>query len=176
MFARDPSRELQRMFSGLIEQVFMAELGVCAPALTDYLARLLADFVHVDRIYRMRNVDGEVIREISRLQAEAEVGVDLDEHERERIVQRYIGDFSLFWTGVYPETLRLRRGAGVDRFREYVLQGKRGYELAGELTGRDDVPPADLLHDLSVHFEPCMHGLHLVRENWEQPGRGPRQN
>jgi hypothetical protein len=176
MFARNPADELRRMFSGLIEQVFIADLGVCSPALTDYLSNLLAGFIHVDQIYRLRTVDGEVIREVSRLQAEADTGLELDQPERERVVQRYIGDFSLFWTGIYPETLQARPRYGVDRLREYVLQGKRGYELAGELTGRDDIPPADLLHDLSTNFEPCMHGLHMVRENWEQLARGPRHN
>ena len=172
----NPQDELRRLFGGIVEQVFLAEVGICAPAVTDYLSAMLADFVHVDRIYRMRTVDGEVIREVSRLEAEADLGVVVDLSTRDRLVNRYIGDFTLFWTGLYPETLRPRRLFGVDRLREYMLQGKRGYEVAGELSGAADVPPPELLYELSGQFEYCVHGLHLVRESWEQLARAPRQN
>ena len=157
---------LRKLFAGLIEHVFNAELGVCDPRLTDYLGELLTDFVHVDHIYRLRNVDGDAIREVSRMQAEA-VLVDIhDETARTRQIHRYIGDFTLFWSGVYPESLRLR-GAG-RRLDEYLVQGKRGYEIAGELTRPGDRPGAEMLHKLSCEFEMCVHGLHLVRENWLQ--------
>ena len=85
-------------------------------------------------------------------------------------------DFSLFWTGLYPEALRPRRGSGIDRVQVYMLQGKRGYGIAGELSHEDDAPPAHLLHELSDQFEFCVRGLHLVRLGWEQLTRGPRDN
>jgi hypothetical protein len=172
----NPQDELRRLFRGLVEQVFMADVGICSPALTDYLGRLLTDFVHMDRIYRLRTVDGRVIREVSRLQAEADLGPVAGEAAWERLINRYIGDFSLFWTGVYPELLRPRRRHGVDRVREYVLQGKRGYGVAGELSSEGDVPPAELLFDLSEQFESCAHGLHLVRESWQRLSQRPGHN
>ncbi len=175
MYAQNPLHDLRRLFGGVVEQVFMSELGICTPALTDYLAGLLVDFVHVDDIYRMRNVDGEMIRELSRLRVDADLGQGLSPTERDRVLNRYIGDFTLFWTGVYPETLQARRQLGVDRWREYLLQGKRGYEIAGALSSATDVPPGELLHDLSLHFECCVRGLHLVRQSWDQVAR-PRQN
>ncbi|RMF73700.1 MAG: hypothetical protein D6744_15345 [Planctomycetota bacterium] len=165
---------LRRLFAGLIEQVFNAELGVCDPRLTDYLGDLLTDFVHVDHIYRLRTVDGETIRDISRMQAEA-VLVDVhDETERARQIHRYIGDFTLFWSGVYPESLQ-RRGRG-GRLYEYLAQGKRGYEIAGELSRPGDEPEADMLRKLSSEFETCVHGLHLVRESWMQAARSNKSN
>ncbi len=176
MSAFRPGQELRRLFSGLVEQIFMAEVGICAPALTDYLGQLLFEFVHMDRVFRLRTVDGAVIREISQMRAEAEVRVRLGDHSRARLVNRYIGDFTLFWAGLFPESLRPRRNFGADRLREYMLEGKTGYELASELSDMGDVPPAELLFDLSRQFESCVHGLHLVRENWEQMSRTPRQN
>lgn len=102
MVSRITSRHpLRRLFRGLVEQVFMAELGVCDTRLTDYLSALLGDFVHVDAIYRLRTVDGEVIREVSRAEAEAYLGPEVDGTCRTRLINRYIGDFTLFWTGVY---------------------------------------------------------------------------
>src|SRR5262245_35760483 len=163
--ARD--HPLRRMFGGLVEQVFQAEVGICNPRLTDYLSDLLADFVHVDQIYRLESIDGQAICDVSRMEAEARLGAEADAERRRQIINLYIGDFTLFWTGVYPEHLRLRR-RGPDRLREYLLQGKRSYTIAGSLTDPDEEPPGALYRQLSEEFENCVHGLHLVRSTWEQ--------
>ena len=137
---------------------------------------MLVDFVHVDHIYRMHTVDGRAIRDLSRLQAAAELTEAANEAERTRVIHRYIGDFTLFWTGMYPETLRPRRQWGINRLREYTLQGQRGYEIASELSDDGDLPPAELLRELSQQFDCCVHGLNLVRQSWDRLARQPRQN
>lgn len=159
---------LRQLFGGLIEQVFMVELGMCAPSLTAYLSRLLTDFVHIDQIYRLRTLDHDIIRDISQMEAQANLGPDIDETTRRRIINRYIGDFTLFWAGVYPEALRPRGRAEIHQLGLYVHQGKRSYGIASELTPPDEEPPPDVLHRLSEDFEYCLHGLQLVRAGWEQ--------
>ena len=171
-----PGHPLRRLFGGLVEQVFMIEMGICDTQLTDYLGAMLGDFVHVDAIFRLHTVDGGVIREVSQAEAEAYLGPEIDGTLRTRLINRYIGDFTLFWTGVYPESLR-GRGAGVDRLHEYLLQGRRSYGIASELSGARTEPPATLLRKLSDEFECCVHGLRLVRAGWERihPTPGQRQ-
>ncbi len=171
-----PSHPLRELFAGLVEQVFQIEVGICAPRVTDYLGELLAEFVHVDQIYRLRTVNDEIIREISRMEAEADLGPDVPETRRRRVINQYIGDFTLFWTGVYPENLRPRRQGGIDRMHSYLVQGKRSYGIASELTRQDELPPADVLQQLSEQFEACVHGLHLVREEWERLATGSGDN
>ena len=170
-----PDHPLRRLFGGLVEQVFQAELGICDPHLTDYLTRLLSEFVHIDAIYRLRSVSGDVIREVSRAEAEAYLGPHVDPTERTRVINRFIGDFTLFWTGVYPETLSPRH-SGVSRLNEYLLHGRRSYGIASELSNADTEPPGALLRRLSEEFESCVHGLHLVRESWGQMDAGLRGN
>lgn len=160
-----PNHPLRKLFRGLVEQAFMAELGICEVRLTAYLSDMLVDFVHIDQIYRMRTVDGEAIRDLSQVAAHAHLGTCVDETERRRMVNRYIGDFTLFWAGIYPENLHLRRD-GIDRLGAYVVQGKRSYGIAGELSSESIEPPASLLQRLSSEFECCVHGLQLVREGW----------
>jgi hypothetical protein len=157
--------ELHRMFSGLVQNVFQAEVGLCDPQVTDYLAQMLTEFVHVDDVFRLHDIDGHAIREISKMRAVAQLGPEIDDHERQRCINRYIGDFTLFWTGVYPEQLRLKRRGG-DPISRFVVEGKRSYGIASELSRPDERPPAALLRQLSAQFETCVHGLHLVRENW----------
>jgi hypothetical protein len=167
---------LRRLFDGLVEQVFFTDIGLCDTVVTEYLGSLLADFVHIDRICRLRTVSGEVIRDVARMEADAVLGPDIDETQRRRIINKYIGDFTLFWAGVYPEQLHARRHHGVGLLEPYVVQGKMSYGIASELTGADDQPPADVLRRLSLGFEWCVHGLHLVRNEWERLGRTPRRN
>lgn len=163
-----PGHPLRKLFAGLVEQVFSVDIGICDPGLTDYLGRLLTEFVHIDRIFCLRTVNSEVIREVSRMEAEADLGPQVPEQLRRRLINKYIGDFTLFWSGVYPESLRPRWQGGVDRLHNYLVQGKRSYGIASELTGVGDQPPADVLRRLSCQFECCVHGLNLVRAGWER--------
>lgn len=175
MFHGGGMRDLDHLFRGTVEHVFMTEVGICDTQLTDYLGRLMLDFIHIDRIFRMHSVDGEVIREVSRLEADAHLGAECAGSGRTRLINRYIGDLTLFWAGVYPEALR-PRNAGVDRLHEYVLRGKHSYGVACELTPPESEPPRELLRRLSIEFEACVHGLHLVRASWSQISGGPRDN
>lgn len=168
-----PDHPLHRLFSGLVEQVFMTDLGICDIRLTDYLSGLLSEFLHIDAIHALHTVDGDVIREVSQAEAEAYLGPEIAGTTRTRLINRFIGDYTLFWTGVYPEHLRIR-GTGVDRLHEYVLQGRRSYGIASELSDAESEPPGRLLRKLSEEFESCVHGLHLVREGWRRmEARGP---
>lgn len=166
MHSLSKEHPLRQLFSGLVEQAFMADMGICDTHLTDYLGDLLADFLHVDQIYPFRSVDGAAIREVSLIEAQAHLAGDLPEPMRKRLINRYIGDLTLFWTGVFPESLRPR--SGPDRLREFLIQGKRSYEIASQLSDPDARPPSNLLRRLSEEFESCVHGLHLVRCGWER--------
>ena len=86
-----------------------------------------------------------------------------------REVHRHIGDFTLFWSGMYPESLRrLRPHESTDGFLDYCHQGKRAYAIAAQIEGGEDRPSCDLLHQLSDQFEMCAYGLREVRREWEE--------
>ena len=162
-----PDHPLRRLFSGLTEHTFMAALGVADPNLTDYLSLLLSRFLHFDAIYRLRNTAGRRLEEVAEMVIEAE-GLPPEGRTR-REVHRHIGDFTLFWTGVYPEALRrLRSAATRDHFIDYCAQGKRSYYIAStfdEPPYRDEAP---VLRRLSEEFELCAYGLSQVRREWER--------
>jgi hypothetical protein len=173
MLSRIPHEHpLRKLFAGLVDQVFTTELGICDTYVTCYLGDMLCEFVHTDQIFRLRDVDGDAIREISKMEADSAARtISADDATRARLLNQYIGDFTLFWAGVYPEHLRTR-SYGQDRLREYLLQGKRSYSIAGELSSESLRPPASLLRHLSEEFEYCVHGLHLVRQGWEKLSAG----
>ncbi len=163
-----PDHPLRRLFAGLVEHAFYTEIGMCDPWLTKYLSDLLADFVHVDRIYALRDAGGRRIEEVAEMVTEAAFGSGVGPALRRRLIHKHVGDFTLFWTGVYPEGLkRIRSAHRKDNLIDY-LQGKRSYAIASQLTAPDDRPPAKLLRRLSENFEFCVYGLGLVRKGWER--------
>ena len=88
---------------------------------------------------------------------------------REREVHRHIGDFALFWTGLFPEGLGRRRvSVNPDRLIDYVERGKRSYAIVSGLCDEDSDPPQSIFRRLSRDFEICAHGLGLVRRGWER--------
>ncbi|MHC4063660.1 MAG: hypothetical protein ACYSUI_04060 [Planctomycetota bacterium] len=160
---------LRRLFRGLVEHAFCTQVGMCAPALTDYLTELLVNFAHVDALYALRRAGGKRLDQIADMVALLNCGTDGVRGEDELLVHRHVGDFTLFWSGVYPEHLHHSRGiAFKDRLIDYVQQGKRSYAIASRLTDENTSPPASLFGRLSSEFEFCCHGLALVRRGWER--------
>src|SRR5262249_48706413 len=85
-----------------------------------------------------------------------------------REFHRHIGDFTLFWTGVYPEALRrLRSVLSKDHFIDYCEQGKRSYYIASTFEEEHYQVEAPVLRRLSQDFELCAFGLNRVRQEWE---------
>lgn len=166
------SHPLHRLFRGLTESTFMAELGIADPKLVGYVADLLARFVPSQAIWLLRDAEGRRVSAVAAMIAEAESAPD---DERRRECHRHVGDYTLFWTGVYPEALaRLKSRASPDELIDYQQQGKRSYYVASTLEGGDEAP---VLRRLSCEFELCAFGLSRVRREWErlesEPPPGP---
>jgi hypothetical protein len=166
---------LRRLFAGLTEQTFFSALGIADPQLIDYLSLLLSRFVHIDALYRLRNSHGRRLEEVADMVIEAEELPPQGRTRRE--VHRHIGDFTLFWTGVYPEALRrLRSALTKDQFIDYCEQGKRSYYIASTFEDDPYREEAPVLRRLSDQFELCAYGLNQVRREWERmdPGSAGR--
>lgn len=164
---------LKHLFAGLVEHAFQTELGICDPAVADYVADLLIDFVRMDEMSIARDAAGRPVAEVADLIGQCELSGGLSPLARDRFVHRRLGDYTLFWTGIYPEGVQRVVGpTWRDTVAEYVNFGKRSYAIASELTPADDIPPPRLLRRLSEEFESCVHGLGLVRQELNTPGGG----
>ena len=126
------SHPLHRLFRGLTEHAFMDELGIGDPPLVGYVAELLASFVPSQTVWRLRDTQGRQLNQVTAMIAEAEAS---DDAARRRECHRHVGDFTLFWTGVYPEALgKLQGPSRADALVSYQQQGKRSYYLASTLS------------------------------------------
>jgi hypothetical protein len=166
MWAPSPEHPVRRLFAGLTEHAFLTTLGVTDPPLVDYLSTLLTRFLHMDAVYRLRDGQGERIEDVPEMIREAEQLPAEGRTRREYL--RHIGDFTLFWTGLYPETVqRLQTRWARDAFVSYCMQGKRAYYIASTFEGgpfRDEAP---ILRRLSEGFEMCAYGLNQVRKEFD---------
>jgi hypothetical protein len=167
MWSPPPDHPLRRLFAGLTEYAFISTLGVADPPLTDYLSGLLSRFVHFDAVYKLRGLAGRRLEEVVDMVLEAESMPPEGRTRRE--FHRHIGDFTLFWTGVYPEALeRLRSALRKDHFLDYCEQGKRSYYIASTFEAEPYREEAPVLRRLSDEFELCAYGLNQVRREWEK--------
>jgi hypothetical protein len=160
-----PKTPLHRFFAGLTEQTFESQLGVADPPLVDYIAELLVRFVRCDAIFNIRNLAGRRLDQVAEMLAEAEARVGTARRE----VHRHIGDFTLFWTGVYPEALRrMQHNQKADHLLEFQREGKRSYYIASTIPGENAQMENEILERLSHDFELCQYGLSEVRKEWER--------
>ncbi len=164
MHEENRTSAVRRFFTGLTEYAFHARLGVADPPLVDYIAELLVRFVRSDDLYPVRSIRGQRLVQVADMLAEAQHR----EGPARQKVHRHIGDFTLFWTGVYPEVIDGLRRGGKDALIDYQQQGKRAYWIASTIPVEREAAPADVLKRLSENFELCVYGLGEVRRQWEQ--------
>jgi hypothetical protein len=167
MLRRDLS--LQELFGELVERAFALSLRWDDWQVMRYLTRLLTEFAHIDSLYRLRDLNGRPLQEVAEMLYYADVRLGAQSFYQEREVHRHIGDFTLFWTGVYPEALpKLRASLRKDHLIDYVQQGKQSYRLVSLFDIGEWREEAPMFRRLSENFEVAMQGLHAVRQMWEQ--------
>jgi hypothetical protein len=166
----DNALSLNRFFVGLSEHVFHAQLGVVDTQIVDYVSQLLIRFSRIEALQRVRMLNGKPATEVVAMVAEAEQRLG----EAKREVHRHIGDYTLFWSGLYPESLRqLKSQTSCDQFVDYCAQGKRAYRIAASIAGDQRSAPNELLQRMSEQFEMCAYGLREIRREWERRDDSP---
>ncbi len=165
----NPRSTVHRYFAGLAETTFQSELGVVDPKLTDYLSEMLVRFVRSDVVHRIRSISGRPLLSVPEMVNEASARLG----DARRELHQHIGDFTLFWAGVYPEALRNTEESDEDseQFLNYCRYGKQSYMIASTIeSSADESVSAGLLERLSEQFDLCCYGLREVRRQWENGG------
>lgn len=129
-----------------------------------YLGDLLARFLSFDCIYAIRDLQGKRVTSVAAMLAEGDIRANATSFEREREVHRHIGDFLLFWTGMFPEYLKHSKEPLV----EVEKQGSFSYHLVSTYDHGKYREDAHTFKRLSEDFDVFRQGLQLVRQdiNW----------
>ena len=151
---------IRKMFRTLTEMSF-EHIAVYDRDLIRYVADLLVEFIHVDNLFRLRDRQGR------RLDHLVDMVLDLRDQTppNEREARKQIGDYTLFITGLYPESLTRRRRAMSPEY--YITQGKQAYLIVAEM---DRSKPTETLYrKLSDHFEYCVTALNREKVVLQDP-------
>lgn len=160
--------QLRNLFAGLLENTFYSDVGLADPGLIDYLTQLLLRFTRNETIFRFRDPEGRRLEEVAGMLLEAEQSPDRPRRE----IHRHIGDFTLFWTGIYPEGLKQLKAADrKDCLLDYREQGIRSYYIASTYEQEPYQEEAPVLRRLSEVYDLCTDALLTVRRQWDlSPG------
>lgn len=99
---------------------------------------ILSRFVHIDNLYRIRNIRGKRLTEIAEILLEADSG-RISGISHELLFHEYIGDYTLFMTGIFPASLR--RIARHPSSRDHLLM-KLGHYTLLPTTPPNAIPPS----------------------------------
>jgi hypothetical protein len=160
---------LRQLFHEVVAGCYAGPRGINDPEITSYIGDLLTEFTASEKLYRIRDAEGRPLRDLQQMVAASDpvfgAAASFDE---ERQVRRHIGDYALFATGMYPESMHLWRHSGDASFVEMVRTGKESYYIVSQFDLFEYQREAPLFKRLSQEFERCMYGLTHVREELER--------
>ncbi len=166
MRAQKPTETLRRFFTGIAEQTFQVQMGIVDPLLTDYISELLLRFVRTENLQRLRRADGRPVHNLGQMVLEAESRIGTA-HRR---IHRQIGDYALFWAGLFPESIG-GPSSDLDEqpFGAFCVHGQRAYLIASSIeTDEQEEAPGEVLERIGRQFQMCAYGLREVRREWER--------
>ena len=160
---------LRTLFQQIVADSFHHTLGLPHPSVSVYLGDLLTAFAHADAIEQVRDARGDQLRSVVEMLTETNAPESISDVDRERRIHKHIGDFTLFWGGIYPDALRrLREQGRADHLIDYARQGKRSYHIVSTYRQGRYAEDAELFSLLSENFELCLYGMGLARREWER--------
>lgn len=157
----DQDHSIRSFFYDRLHDSLSQRLGLRGvEGVESYLTDLLVTFMHDDRVFGLRDIDGKPIADVTSMIAEGDIRLNADSFEREREVHKHIGDFILFWSGLYPEHVERRAS-----LLNYERQGKESYFIVSTFEYGPHAAEAPLFRRLSEDFEAFRLGLHYVRSS-----------
>jgi hypothetical protein len=155
-------------FATAVHEALDHQLGIHECEVEDYLTGMLITFLHLDSVYRVRDRQGRPVTAVADMVLEGDIRFNADSFGREREVHRHIGDFLLFWSGLFPEYLpTLKSPVGRDALLDPIGQGRHSYHVASTFEHDPYQAESKVLRKLSDDFESYRYGLGLVRASFE---------
>jgi len=162
------SHPLQQFFVELVSEHFRNSLGLRDPQVSEYIANMLTEFTEVDQLHRVHNSAGRPLDDVGEMLLEADpVYGEAPSFDRERAVRKHIGDYALFFAGMFPEAInhwRLRRQR-LENLIDFIRAGKESYYIVSKFEYFEYAKAAPLFAKLSARFEECVFGLNQVKND-----------
>jgi len=165
------SHPLQQLFEDLVGRHYAEEIGIRDPQIVAYVSHLLAEFCDAEQLYKIRNTANRPLDDVGEMMLESDpVYGPAPSFDRERQVRKHIGDYTLFFAGMFPESInhfRLRRQR-VENFIDWMKAGKESYYIVSKFEHFEYAKVAPLFATLSKNFEGCVFGLNMVKNDLQE--------
>jgi len=163
----NPDHPLRKLFRRALYFGFESNLIEPTPVLYYLEEQILCEFISTNHLYKIRDASGRRLEDIADMLLEGDVRLNAQSFDREYLVHKHIGDYTLFMLGIFPEALNRRKGKEfilgslvvptADMSEHYQLQGRRSYQIASGFTHKE------LFLELSSHYLRYRDVLTLTR-------------
>jgi hypothetical protein len=165
------SHPLQELFQDLVGRHYGEEIGIRDPQIVAYVSHLLAEFCEADQLFKIHDASNRPLADVGEMLVESDpVYGPAASFDRERQVRKHIGDYALFFAGMFPESInhfRLRRQR-LENFVEWIKAGKESYYIVSKFEHFEYAKVAPLFATLARNFEGCVYGLNMVKNDLEE--------
>jgi hypothetical protein len=162
------SHPLEQFFMEMVGRHYAEEIGLRNPQIVNYVAHLLTEFCEVEQLFKIHNAAGRPLQDVGEMLMESDpVYGPAPSFDRERQVRKHIGDYTLFFAGMFPESInhfRLRKQR-VENFIDWIRAGKESYYIVSKFEHFEYTNVAPLFASLSNNFEQCVYGLNRVKND-----------
>jgi len=142
----------------------LREFKIDDRAVADYIANLLADFGHGNRMHRIDRYAAKEYKYLVDLMAEL---LDADS-EQTFHVQSHLGNYALFLTGVFPDRVyhRAKYHPPSPDFSYYEQVGSANYQLASQHRIAEKYCLSDILYLLGQQFRQVRLALNHLADSY----------
>lgn len=164
------SARLHDFFLRTTEKSFH-ELGVGDETVVGYIAAVLTEFARSDRLYTLRTQRGRAVDGVGDMRRATRQAPEDQQHAlRARALQKHLGDYTLFMSGLFRSHVESRGALGY-----YVEEGQRSYRAVSALDLTMFRTGFYLFEQLAKNFEDYSGALDYMRKAYftPQPGRSP---
>ena len=162
---------LQKLFLEMVGRHYAEEIGIRDSELVGYVAHLLSEFCDTEQLFKVHNAAGAPITDVGEMLIESNpVYGPAPSFDRERQVRKHIGDYTLFFTGMFPESInhfRLRTNR-LENLIDWIKAGKESYYIVSKFDCFEYQKVAPLFRKLSERFEECVVGLNMVKNELQE--------
>lgn len=167
---------LRQLFEEIVYGCYSQSPELNDAEISSYVAGILTDFAETEQLYRIRDGRGRPLHEVSdMLVASDPVYGEAYSFPREREVRKHIGDFSLFFAGMFPESARWLRRNQHETLQALRRAGKESYYIVSQFNIFEFEEEAPLFARLADAFDACADGLTLVRKELDRRRLLPHQ-
>ena len=155
----------------MIHHHFDRDIGLRDSEVQDYIVNVLSEFCEREQLFKLCDANGRAPDDVGEMLLEADpIYGPAPSFDRERQVRKHIGDYTLFFSGMFPESInhyRLRRQR-LENFVDFIKAGKESYYIVSKFDQFEYARLAPLFAKLAREFESCVYGLNLVKGDLEE--------